>query len=102
MSGAMCTVVNWAEVATKVLARGGDWQAAEVALVGAGLSIIPVEPGDAVRAARLWLDHPALSLSDRLCLAVGLRLSADIMTADHAWRPVSGQVSIIRRPGAGA
>jgi len=94
--GAVCPVANWSEVAAKVLARGGDWLAAEIALTGLGLTVVPVEVEDAVRAARLWLEHPALSLGDRLCLAVGLRMGATVVTADQAWRAVSDQVTLIR------
>ena len=91
-----CTVVNWAEVAAKVFAHGGDWGAAEAALLGQGLEIATVEPEDAVTAARLWCAHPALSLGDRFCLAVGERLDADVVTADRAWLGVSARVSSVR------
>jgi len=93
---AVCTVVNWCEVATKVLGRGGDWNAAETALLGAGLSIISIEADDAVQAARIWVEHHDLSVGDRLCLAVASRLDADILTADHAWQSASTRVQLIR------
>ena len=92
-----CPVVNWSEVAAKVLSRGGDWPAAEAALIGQGLEIVPAETEDAVTAARLWLGHSALSLGDRLCLAVSIRLDAEVVTADQAWLQVSPRVSLIRR-----
>jgi len=95
-AAAICTVVNWCEVATKVLARGGDWNAAETALLGAGLGIVSVEVDDAVRAARLWVQHRDLSMGDRLCLAIADRLDATILTADHAWQPASNRVQLIR------
>ena len=94
--GAGCTVVNWSEVAGKVLSRDGDWAAAEAALKGQGLAIVPIETEDAVSAARLGSNHPALSLGDRLCLAVGLRAGTTIVTADRAWVAVSDAVALIR------
>jgi len=91
-----CTVANWAEVVTKVVSRGKDWSVAEAALLGRGLEIIPVETVDAVAAGQLGAEHPSLSLGDRLCLAVGLRLQAAIVTADRVWAEVSPQVVVIR------
>jgi len=97
---AACTITNWSEVAQKLLARGGDWPATERALGGLGLVLTPVDPADAVAAARLWLSHPALSLADRLCLAVGTRLGATILSADRAWAEVSDLVQVLRPPAA--
>jgi len=96
--GAACTLVNWAEVATKVFARGEDWLTAQHALSGLGLTFVALDPVDAVAAARLWLAHPSLSLGDRLCLAVGTRLGATILTADRAWAEVSDLVQVLRSP----
>ena len=93
---AVCPVVNWCEVATKVLARGGDWNAAETALIGAGLTIVSIDVDDAVQAAYVGVQHSDLSVGDRLCLAVAARLDADILTADHAWQPASSRVQLIR------
>ena len=94
--GAMCTAANWSEVVAKVTSRGQDWSLAETALLGQGLMIIPVTTPDAVTAGLLWATYPFLSLGDRLCLAVGQRLQAIIITADRAWSEVSPQVRIIR------
>jgi len=91
-----CTVANWAEVVAKVVSRGKDWSVAEAALLGQGLDILPIETVDAVIAGRLWTEHPSLSLGDRLCLAVGRRLDAVIVTADRAWVEVSPRISLIR------
>jgi len=93
---AACVVVNWSEVAAKVLARCGDWAAAEAALTGYGLTVIGVEPEDAVRAARRWLDHPSLSLGDRLCLAVAERREATVLTTDRAWAVAGASVRLVR------
>ena len=45
--------------------------------------------------AALWPKARHLSLGDRLCLALGARFEADVLTADRAW---SGQpkVKLIR------
>ncbi|MDR1634492.1 MAG: PIN domain-containing protein [Bifidobacteriaceae bacterium] len=93
-----CTVANWAEVAAKVFAKGGDWDAAEAALLGRGLEITPLQASDAVAAARIWLAHPQLSLGDRLCLAAAARWGGAVLTADRAWIAVSPEVRLIRGP----
>ena len=62
-----CSTANWAEVVQKLTARGvglGDIRSA-VSLLG--------------------LDHPTLSLGDRLCLALGHRLAVPVLTTDRAW-----------------
>ncbi|MDR2896834.1 MAG: PIN domain-containing protein [Propionibacteriaceae bacterium] len=92
----VCTVVNWAEVAGKVLSRQADWTLAQRALFGLGLRIVPMETVDVDRCAQLWFEHPFLSLGDRICLAVGERLGADIITADRQWSDVSSRVILIR------
>jgi PIN domain nuclease of toxin-antitoxin system len=93
-----CTVANWAEVAAKVFAKDGDWDAAEAALLGRGLEVAPLQARDAVAAARLWLAHPQLSLGDRLCLAAAARWGGVVLTADRAWVGVSPGVRLIRGP----
>jgi len=93
---AVCTVVNWSEVAAKVLAKDGDWTAAETALYGLGLVIAQITADDAISAARMWLKYPSLSLGDRLCLAVALRQQCTVMTADRMWAAVTGLVQLVR------
>ena len=40
---------------------------------------------DAEWAARRWVRGEGLSLADRLCMALGDRLDAEVWTADQAW-----------------
>lgn len=77
--------VNWSEVAQKVVARGADWAVACTLLDSYGLRVEPVTTEDAERAAATWRPDSGLSLGDRLCLALGDRLQARILTADRAW-----------------
>jgi ribonuclease VapC len=49
------------------------------------VEIEPVTVDDAERAALLWKPDSGLSLGDRLCLALGDRLDAPILTADRSW-----------------
>ncbi|WP_120006093.1 type II toxin-antitoxin system VapC family toxin [Nesterenkonia muleiensis] len=89
------SAVNWSETAQKVSAAGGDWAMARAVLKSFGLYIESVTEADAERAAELWEPGGGLSLADRLCLAVGERLDATILTADRAWGS-SGNVRQIR------
>lgn len=92
--GGWCASVNWSETAQKVRARGADWTLAAALLTGYELRVEPVGQADAERAAALWTRGSALSLADRLCLAVAERLGAEAWTADTAWPDRPGVVQI--------
>lgn len=88
-----CSAANWSEIAQKLIAHQRDWPAARALLHGMDVVVEPVTATDAERAAALWPTRRALSLADRLCLATGLRLEAEIWTADGTW----GDASPIRQ-----
>lgn len=79
---------NWSEVLQKARQHGEDPSIVGRLLSSFGLRVIDVTEGDAERAASLWRRGSQLSLGDRLCLALGLRLGLDVATADAAWRDV--------------
>jgi ribonuclease VapC len=83
--GGVVSAANWSEVAQKVRAAGADWDVARGLLLGYELDVEPVTREDAERAAIRWRAGAGLSLADRLCLALGDRLGADVWTADAAW-----------------
>lgn len=84
-SGAVCSAANWSEVAQRVLAVGGDWDLVSALLHSYGIKVVPVITADAEWAAQRWRRGEGLSLGDRLCLALGDRLAAVVLTADRAW-----------------
>ena len=92
---ARCGAANWSEVAQKVLSTGRDWTLARALLLSYEVMIEPVVADDAEWAARHWRRGDGLSLADRLCLALGERLEADVITADRAWG-ADGRVIQIR------
>lgn len=87
LNGAVISSVNWSEVLQKALARGVDTSGLGADLAALGLTIEPFTVEDGERAASLWmLTRPlGLSLGDRACIALGLRLNLPILTADRTW-----------------
>ncbi len=94
-SGGRCGAANWSEVAQKVRAAGRDWDLVRALLTAFPLVVEPVTADDAEAAARHWRPGSGLSLGDRLCLALGGRLEAEVLTADAAWG-TGGRVRQIR------
>lgn len=83
--GGACGAANWSEVAQRIRAHGRNWDLSRSLLVSFGVRVEPVTVADAERAARTWASGEGLSLADRLCMALGDRLDADIWTANQAW-----------------
>jgi len=76
---------NWSEVLQKARQHGAQADLVARLLTSFGLSVADVTREDAEDAASLWVSGNGLSLGDRLCLALGLRLGAEVVTLDHAW-----------------
>jgi ribonuclease VapC len=95
LAGGSCATVNWSEVAQKVRAHGRDWNLARALLASYDLALEPVTVEDAELAAAAWQRGGGLSLADRLCLALGERLEATVLTADGGWG-TAGRVKQIR------
>lgn len=94
-SQAVCGAANWSEVEQQVLQARGDWSKARALLLASPVRVEPVTEADAEHAARGWRPGSGLSLADRLCLALGERLDAEVLTADTAWAGIAG-VTLIR------
>jgi PIN domain nuclease of toxin-antitoxin system len=90
-----CSAANWSEVAQRVLSAGRDWGLSRALLASYGVRVEPVGAQDAEWAARSWRRGEGLSLADRLCLALGERLDAVVLTADGSWG-VSDRIIQIR------
>jgi ribonuclease VapC len=104
--GAAISIVNLAEVLTKLADRGQDPDAVLRAMrlrggLGAALQIEPLTTADAVEVARLSPPSrkAGLSLGDRCCLALAKRLSEPALTAEEAWQdvPHGVQIRLIRQ-----
>jgi len=94
-TGGVCGAANWSEIAQKVMAAGADWPTSRDILLSYPLSIEPLTIGDAELGASMWRKGSGLSLADRLCLALGRRLDADIITTDREWANLD-RVMVIR------
>jgi ribonuclease VapC len=92
--GGVCSAANWSEVAQKIESSEFSWPSARALLLGFALRIEPVTIDDAEWAARQWSRAAPLSLADRLCLALGSRLEADVLTCDKQWSGAPGVVLI--------
>lgn len=76
---------NWSEVLQKSRQHGVDTELVARLLVSFGLGVADVTQPDAEQAALLWRKGSGLSLADRLCIALGLRLGLPVATNDRHW-----------------
>lgn len=99
------SVVNWAEVLSKVAENGGDPIALEIdyrerGFIGGALTIEGVTEADCVQVARLrpLTIRQGLSLADRACIVLATRLGVPALTTDRAWGKVDlgAEVRLIR------
>ena len=88
MEDAVISSVNWSEVLHTSLSRGVDVEGLREDLGALGLSIESFTAEDAERAAQLYPQARSLGLSlgDRACLALALRLGLPVLTADRVWQ----------------
>lgn len=103
--GVTVGAINWAEALSKVADRGDDPRAVGRRLVvgaGAGATIWIEAPSAedclAIAELRPRTRRLGLSLADRACLALALRLGVPVVTADRVWAEadVGVEVRLIR------
>lgn len=82
---AIMSAANWSETWQKLYQHGVDADRATRRLRTLGVRVEPLTETDAVTAATLWTRKAGLSLGDRCCLALGIRLDLPTVTADTAW-----------------
>jgi len=86
---------NWSEVLQKARQHGADPGVVARLLATFGLEVADVIAEDGERAALMWRVGSQLSLADRLCLGLGVRLGASVATADAAWQDLPGGPRIV-------
>ena len=98
--GASISAVNLVEVLTKLRSAGLDDKESESAVDALDLHVVPFDEGQARAAAHLWplTKRVGLSLADRACLSLGIRLGKPVVTADCVWQnlDIGAEVLLIR------
>jgi PIN domain nuclease of toxin-antitoxin system len=101
LSGAVISAANYGEALSRLADRGSipkevDRVLREGGLVGSPLEVAPLLRDDALALAELraLTRSLGLSLGDRACLALGLRLGLPVLTADRAWAGLAVGVDI--------
>jgi PIN domain nuclease of toxin-antitoxin system len=83
--------VNWAEVIQKSIAAGVvvDGMLDDLEALGLAIELFTAEDGES--AGRLWEStrQYGLSLGDRACLSLAMRLNLPVLTADRTWGTLS-------------
>lgn len=79
--------VNWAEVVQKAIAGGIAAEGMLDDFAALGLAVLAFTAEEAETAGRLWTQtrRHGLSLGDRACLSLGLRLNIPVLTTDRIW-----------------
>ncbi len=87
LSHSCISVVNFAEVLTKMLEYGIEIEKAKRALDNFNLCLIPFddEQIEGTSLLRIATKQYGLSLADRVCLNLGKILNLPILTADQIW-----------------
>lgn len=100
LSDARMTSVNWAEVVQKSLSADVDVQGMREELQALGMKVEAFLAADGEKAGQLWplTRQRGLSLGDRACLSLGLRLGLKVVTCDRAWAelPLELEVQVLR------
>ena len=95
-AGAMLSVVNLAEVVTKLAGDGLSEGAIRSAINVLETEMAPFNEADAVSTGLLrTVTRPfGLSLGDRACVALAIESGLPVLTSDRAWRNVAGPLNV--------
>jgi ribonuclease VapC len=86
------SVVNWSEVARKLVNKGKDVEPIARSLQAVGLEFRSFDYGLAVATAQITA--PPLSLGDRACLSLAATLDAIALSADQIWLTFNTGVTV--------
>jgi ribonuclease VapC len=93
---ALMSSVNLAEVVTKLVERTGSLEIARTALGMATVDVVDFDRPQAEQAGLLVKNTRSygLSLGDRACLALAMRESVPVLTADRIWAKLQLNVEV--------
>jgi len=97
LDAASMSAVNWCEAYGKLRAAGVPKPELSTGMADLGIAVVPFDTEQAYAAGDLLphVQQAGLSLADRACLALALRLGVPAVTADTAWGNVSVGVDVI-------
>ncbi len=90
------SAVNVAEFVGKVQEKQTDTEKIDALLNDLPIQVVAFDRAQAIAIGRLRnaTRHLGLSLGDRACLALALIEAAPVLTADRAWRELSGPLGL--------
>lgn len=96
LADSVISSVNWAEVVQKMLALGANVDNMLEEFQAIGMRVEPFSAKDGEITGRLWSQTKAygLSLGDRACLSLGIRLDAAVLTGDRTWQSLNLPIDI--------
>ena len=98
LPGSILSAVNLSEVVTKSVDSGMTLEETNMALSGFPFEILPFDAEHAYLAASLRrATKPCgLSLGDRACLVLGLKMGLPVLTAERKWDECALGVKVLR------
>lgn len=96
LAGSVASTVNWVEVVQRLQVHGAELAAVRADFAQAGVTLVPLSPERAERAASLrrTTRGSGLGLADRCCLALAAETGRVALTADAAWASVDVGVEV--------
>lgn len=94
--GAAISAVNLAEVYVQMVSDSLNLQQAIPLIKALGLLIVPFDEDEAKISAELYPIGKSLGLSlgDRACLSLGLKLGLPVLTTDKTWSKLNLQIDV--------
>jgi ribonuclease VapC len=96
LDDALLSTVNYAEVVTKIVERGGTYKEAEAALQLITATVVDFDIALAQRTGALRAEtlKRGLSLGDRACLSLAQREGVPAITGDRNWLGAVSSVEV--------
>ena len=100
LAGSAISMINFAEVVSKLISRGMAGADAVIAARRFGARLVDADEDQAAMAGVIHAaTRPAgISMADAFCLALAKRLGAAVLTSDRAWKSLDlgVEVTLIR------
>lgn len=97
LAGAVMSTVNYSEVLKKTIERGGRADLTSGFVRRSRVELVDFDAKQARLVAELWpaSNELGLSLGDRACLALGISMSARVLTADRRMAEAPGPAEVV-------